>query len=85
MVGQVCMYIQIQIKLRWALFVTYTIIQSIMRSEICSLHLTHPSGAVYIYNVNTLYFISFIGSRRAHVGGSLPDGRRDHIERDNSD
>ncbi len=31
---------------RWALFVTYTIIQSIMRSEICSLHLTHPSGAV---------------------------------------
>ncbi len=32
----------IQIKLRWALFVTYTIIQSIM----CSLHLTHPSGAV---------------------------------------
>ncbi len=33
----------IQIKLRWALFVTYTIIQSIMRSEMCSLHLTHPS------------------------------------------
>ncbi len=32
-----------QIKLRWALFVTYTIIQSIMRSELCSLHLTHPS------------------------------------------
>ncbi len=32
---------QIQIKLRWALFVTYTIIQSIMRSEMCSLHLTH--------------------------------------------
>ncbi len=28
------------------LFVTYTIIQSIMRSEMCSLHLTHPSGAV---------------------------------------
>ncbi len=26
----------IQIKLRWALFVTYTIIQSIMRSEMCS-------------------------------------------------
>ncbi len=37
---------KIQIKLRWALFVTYTIIQSIMRSEMCSLHLTHPSGAV---------------------------------------
>ncbi len=35
--------IQQQIKLRWALFVTYTIIQSIMRSEMCSLHLTHPS------------------------------------------
>ncbi len=31
------------IKLRWALFVTYTIIQSIMRSEMCSLNLTHPS------------------------------------------
>ncbi len=31
----------IQIKLRWALFVKYTII---MRSEMCSLHLTHPSG-----------------------------------------
>ncbi len=30
-------------KLGWALFVTYTIIQSIMRSEMCSLHLTHPS------------------------------------------
>ncbi len=29
--------------LGWALFVTYTIIQSIMRSEMCSLHLTHPS------------------------------------------
>ncbi len=38
--------LQIQIKLRWALFVTYTLIQSIMRSEMCSLHLTHPSGAV---------------------------------------
>ncbi len=35
--------LQIQIKLGWALFVTYTIIQSIMRSEMCSLHLTHPS------------------------------------------
>ncbi len=56
---------QIQIKLRWALFVTYTIIQSIMRSEMCSLHLTHPSGAV--------------GSRlcgvRGAVGGSLPCSR----------
>ncbi len=34
---------QQQIKLGWALFVTYTIIQSIVRSEMCSLHLTHPS------------------------------------------
>ncbi len=55
----------IQIKLRWALFVTYTIIQSIMRSEMCSLHLTHPSGAV--------------GSRhcgaRGAVGGSVPCSR----------
>ncbi len=41
------MYLQnTLIKLRWALFVTYTFIQSIMRSEMCSLHLTHPSGAV---------------------------------------
>ncbi len=31
------------IKLRWALFVTYTIIQSITSSEMCSLHLTHQS------------------------------------------
>ncbi len=35
-------YLQ-QIQLGWALFVTYTIIQSIMRREMCSLHLTHPS------------------------------------------
>ncbi len=33
------------IKLRWALFVTYTIIKSITSSEKCSLHLTHPSAA----------------------------------------
>ncbi len=33
-----------KIKLRWALFVTYTIIQSIISSEMCSLHLTHPSA-----------------------------------------
>ncbi len=36
-------YNTIQIKLGWALFVTYTIIQSTMRSEMCSLHLIHPS------------------------------------------
>ncbi len=32
------------IKLRGALFVTYTIIHSITSSEMCSLHLTHPSA-----------------------------------------
>ncbi len=56
---------KLQIKLRWALFVTYTIIQSIMRSEMCSLHLTHPSGAA--------------GSRHCGawgaVGGSVPCSR----------
>ncbi len=51
-----------QIKLRWALFVTYTIIQSVMRSEMCSLHLTHPSGAVG----------SRLCSARGAVGGSVP-------------
>ncbi len=55
----------IQIKLRWALFVTYTITQHIMRCEMCSLHLTHPSGAV--------------GSRhcsaRGAVWGSVPCSR----------
>ncbi len=35
---------KIKIKLRWALFVTYTTIQSITSSEMCSLHLTHPSA-----------------------------------------
>ncbi len=34
----------ILIKLRWALLVTYTIIQSITSSEMCSLYLTHPSA-----------------------------------------
>ncbi len=52
-------------KLRWALFVTYTIIQSIMRSEMCSLHLTHPSGAV-----GSRHF-----SARGAVGGSVPCSR----------
>ncbi len=32
------------IKLRWDLFVTNTIIQSITSTEMCSLHLTHPSA-----------------------------------------
>ncbi len=57
--------IQIQINLRWALFVTYTIIQSIMRSEMCSLHLTHPSGAVGSRHSST----------RGAVGGSVPCSR----------
>ncbi len=56
---------QIQIKLRWALFVTYTIIQSIMRSEMCSLHLTHPSGAVDSRHC----------SARGAVWGSVPCSR----------
>ncbi len=55
----------IQFKLRWGLFVTYTIIQSIMRSEMCSLHLTHPSGAVGSWHC---------GARGA-VGGLVPCSR----------
>ncbi len=53
---------QIQIKLRWALFVTYTIIQSIMRSEMCSLHLTHPSA------------LGAVGSRLCGARGAVVDG-----------
>ncbi len=57
------------IKLRWALFVTYTIIQSIMRSEMCSLNLTHPS----------VHTPGAVGSRhsgsRGAVGGSVPCSR----------
>ncbi len=37
-----------EIKLRWALFVTYIIIQSITSSEMCSLHLTHPSAHTHL-------------------------------------
>ncbi len=33
-----------KVKKKNFLFVTYTIIQSITSSEMCSLHLTHPSG-----------------------------------------
>ncbi len=36
--------INLMIKLRWALFVTYILIQSITSSEMCSLHLTHPTA-----------------------------------------
>ncbi len=52
-----------------ALFVTYPIIQSITSSEMCSLHLTHPSthtsGAVG----------SRYSSARGAVGGSVPCSR----------
>ncbi len=51
------------------LFVTYTIIQSITSSEVCALHLTHPSadtpGAVDTRRC---------GARGA-VGGSVPCSR----------
>ncbi len=46
------------VKLRWSLFVTYTIIQSIASSEMYSLHLTHPSahthGAVGSWGIGVL-------------------------------
>ncbi len=58
-----------KIKLRWTLFVTYTIIQSIISSEMCSLHLTHPSA----------HTPGAVGSRRCGargaVGGSVPCSR----------
>ncbi len=58
-----------EIKLRWALFVTYTIIQSITSCEMCSLHLTHPSartpGAVGSRHCGT----------RGAFGGSVPCSR----------
>ncbi len=46
-------------KLR--LFVTYTIIQSITSSEICSLHLTHPSA----------HTLGVVGSRRSGARGAV--------------
>ncbi len=53
----------------WALFVTYTIIQSIIRSEMCSLHSTHPSA----------HRPGAVGSRhcsaRGAVGGLVPCSR----------
>ncbi len=61
-------YIQIQIKLRWALFVTYTIIQSIMRSEMCSLHLNHPSAHTWSSGQLTV--------RRLGSSRGLPPGAR---------
>ncbi len=51
------------------LFVTYTIIQSITSSEMCALHLTHPSA----------HTPGVVGSRhcgaRGAVGGSVPCSR----------
>ncbi len=55
------------IKLRWALFVIYTIIQSITSSEMCSLHLTQPSA-------HTLGAVGAAVSAGA-VGGSVPCSR----------
>ncbi len=50
-------------------FVTYTIIQSITSSEMCALHLTHPSA-------HTLGAVDsqYCGARGA-VGGSVPCSR----------
>ncbi len=42
------------IKLRWVLFVTYTIIQSINSSEMRPLHLTHPSAHTWSSGQPTL-------------------------------
>ncbi len=49
------------IKLSWALFVTYTIIQSITSSEMCSLHLTHSSA----------HTPGAVGSRRCSARGAV--------------
>ncbi len=58
-------YNTMQIKLRWALFVTYTIIQSIMSSEMCSLHLC----AIQVHT------LSAVGSRHCSWGfGALLKG-----------
>ncbi len=50
-----------RMMLRWALFVTYTIIQSITSSEMCSLHLTHPSA----------HTPGAVGSRRCGARGAV--------------
>jgi len=58
------------------LFVTYTIIQSITSSKMCSLHLTRPSahtpGAVDTHTHT--HTPGAVGSRGA-VGGSVPCSR----------
>ncbi len=56
-------------KLKGFFFVTNTIIQSITSSEMCSLHLTHPSA----------HTLGAVGSQccgaRGAVGGSVPCSR----------
>ncbi len=63
-------YNTMQIKIRWALFVTYTIIQSIMSSEMCSLHLTHPSAHTWCSGQPTLQ----LGVRCLAQGSHLSRG-----------
>ncbi len=58
---QIFPFAWIMIKLRWALFVTYTIIQSITSREICSLHLTHPSA----------HTLGAVGSRHCGTRGAV--------------
>ncbi len=64
-----CITTKIRLSSEWALFVTYTIIQSITSSEMCYLHLTHPSA----------HILGAVGSRccgaRGAVGGSVPCSR----------
>ncbi len=60
---------RVQMLEEYYFFVTYTIIQSIISSEMCSLHLTHPSA----------HTLGAVGSRhcsaRGAVGGSVPCSR----------
>ncbi len=56
------------IKLRWTLFVTYTIIQSITSSEMCSLRLIHPSAPTWSSGQPTLW-------RPGSSWGSVPCSR----------
>ncbi len=58
-------YSNIIIKLRLALFVLYTIIQSLTSSEMCSLLLTHSSA----------HTPGAVGGARGAVGGSVPCSR----------
>ncbi len=58
--GMIIKKITKNIMIRWALFVTYTIIQNITSSEMCSLHLTHPSA----------HTLGAVGSRHCGPGSS---------------